>query len=49
MKCPVIDLAQWRAEHPPLFRLWMAQSKCLIGCARLFSELWGNYWGMWRI
>lgn len=36
MSARIVDLAEWRASHPPLVRLWMAQSRAVVAWWTLF-------------
>ena len=40
MKDAIVNLAEWKASHPPIVRLWMAQSRCVSEWWKLWMRLW---------
>jgi hypothetical protein len=39
MTAEIIDLRKWEEDHPPIIRLWMAQSRCAMAWFSLFVKL----------
>jgi hypothetical protein len=40
MNAEIIDLDQWRADHPPLVMLWASYWRCADAWASLFFGLY---------
>lgn len=40
MLAPVTNLAEWRASHPPVLRLWQVQCQLASSWINLYTATW---------